>query len=85
MDDKRKIKSLSDLNAIIEKIGENSIFRGHSEPFDKISSTLYRKYEKKKKKEEEKEEIWNEYFLPYQAEKETVEKAKGLFSQIPLL
>ena len=81
MDDKIRITSLSDLHAIIEKIGENSIFRGHSEPFDKISSTLYRKYEKKKKKEEEKEEIWNEYFLPYQAEKETVEKAKGLFSQ----
>ena len=49
---------------------KNSIFRGHSGPVKKISSTLYRE-----------KEIWDEDFSPYQVEKDFVAKVQRYFSK----
>ena len=47
------------------------IYRGTSQIHDKISSSLYRVYED--------ENIWKEFFLPINVEKDIVEKAKKHF------
>ena len=60
----------------LEKKGGDFIYRGVNEIFYKdgekrVISSLYEKYRKEK--------IWNKHFMPYQIEKEFVEKARRHF------